>query len=95
MLGRSPEQYPGRVGLGKLLHGGDGAYLLHHTQRVVVVPGFHKLSAREAVYAYAPNRHLAAPWLYNPSARPDGCQVPSSGSHYLLFPSATWSATVM
>jgi hypothetical protein len=64
MLGRSPGTVPRLVGFGKLLHGGDGACLLHHAQRIAVVPGFYKLSAREAGYAYAPYRHLVATRLY-------------------------------
>src|SRR5215212_11531130 len=44
------------LGLG-LLRGGDGSYLLHHTQGIIVVPGFLDLAINDALYAGPRHRH--------------------------------------
>src|SRR5215207_6642410 len=45
-----------------LLRRGDGAYLLHHAQEVVVRPAIHELAAFYTVYADARNLHPVAAW---------------------------------
>src|SRR5829696_1112213 len=44
------------LGLG-LLRRGDSSYLLHHTQGIVVVPGFLDLAINDALYAGSRHRH--------------------------------------
>src|SRR5215211_5369430 len=44
------------LGLG-LLRGGDGPYLLHHAQGIIVVPGFLYLAINDALYAGPRIRH--------------------------------------